>query len=62
MYNEVPEEEAPIHRIRITLASRNVKRLEKVCADLIRGAKEKKLKFKGPVHMPTKYLKITALW
>lgn len=25
-----------------------------VCADLIRGAKEKSLKVKGPVRMPTK--------
>lgn len=25
-----------------------------VCADLIRGAKEKNLKVKGPVRMPTK--------
>ncbi|PFX25609.1 40S ribosomal protein S20 [Stylophora pistillata] len=56
----VPEEEAQIHRIRITLTSRNVKSLEKVCADLIRGAKDKKLKVKGPVRMPTKYLKITT--
>merc|ERR1711872_407746 len=32
-------EEAVIHRIRITLTSRNVKSLEKVCADLIKGAK-----------------------
>lgn len=31
-----------------------------VCADLIKGAKEKKLKVKGPVRMPTKYLKITT--
>merc|ERR1711973_39534 len=56
----VPEEEAQIHRIRITLTSRNVKSLEKVCADLIRGAKEKNLKVKGPVRMPTKFLKITT--
>ncbi|RMX37762.1 small ribosomal subunit protein uS10 [Pocillopora verrucosa] len=56
----VPEEEAQIHRIRITLTSRNVKSLEKVCADLIRGAKDKKLRVKGPVRMPTKYLKITT--
>ncbi len=34
-------EEGPIHRIRITLTSRTVKSLEKVCADLIKGAKEK---------------------
>ncbi|XP_015754982.1 PREDICTED: 40S ribosomal protein S20-like [Acropora digitifera] len=56
----VPEEEAKVHRIRITLTSRNVKSLEKVCADLIKGAKEKKLKVKGPVRLPTKYLKITT--
>ncbi|KAJ7338841.1 hypothetical protein JRQ81_012743 [Phrynocephalus forsythii] len=48
------EQEVAIHRIRITLTSRNVKSLEKVCADLIRGAKEKNLKVKGPVRMPTK--------
>uniref|UniRef100_A0A6Q2YA67 Small ribosomal subunit protein uS10 n=1 Tax=Esox lucius TaxID=8010 RepID=A0A6Q2YA67_ESOLU len=48
------EAEVAIHRIRITLTSRNVKSLEKVCADLIRGAKEKNLKVKGPVRMPTK--------
>uniref|UniRef100_A0AAQ4RPP0 Small ribosomal subunit protein uS10 n=1 Tax=Gasterosteus aculeatus aculeatus TaxID=481459 RepID=A0AAQ4RPP0_GASAC len=52
--------EVAIHRIRITLTSRNVKSLEKVCADLIRGAKEKSLKVKGPVRMPTKTLRITT--
>jgi len=31
-----------------------------VCADLIRGAKEKQLKVKGPVRMPTKVLRITT--
>jgi ribosomal protein S10 len=31
-----------------------------VCADLIRGAKEKRLKVKGPVRMPTKVLRITT--
>ncbi|PNH01058.1 40S ribosomal protein S20-2 [Tetrabaena socialis] len=55
------EAEAPqVHRIRITLTSKNVKNLEKVCADLIRGAKEKQLKVKGPVRMPTKVLRITV--
>ncbi|CAO2614095.1 40S ribosomal protein S20 [Lemmus lemmus] len=38
------EPEVAIHRIRITLTSRNVKSLENVCVDLIRGAKEKTLK------------------
>ncbi|CAN8006157.1 40S ribosomal protein S20 [Ixodes scapularis] len=50
----------PVHRIRITLTSRNVASLEKVCADLIKGAKEKELRVKGPVRMPTKTLRITT--
>ena len=54
------EPEVAIQQIRITLTSRNVQSLEKVCADLIRGAKEKNLKVKGPVRMPTKTLRITA--
>ncbi|KAL4702904.1 hypothetical protein ACJJTC_005132 [Scirpophaga incertulas] len=58
---EKPQAEAsPIHRIRITLTSRNVRSLEKVCADLINGAKRQKLRVKGPVRMPTKTLRITT--
>jgi len=53
-------EEVNFHRIRITLTSRNVTSLEKVCADLIKGAKDQKLKVKGPVRLPTKVLKITT--
>ncbi|KAG6605675.1 40S ribosomal protein S20-2, partial [Cucurbita argyrosperma subsp. sororia] len=49
-----------IHKIRITLSSKNVKNLEKVCADLVRGAKDKRLRVKGPVRMPTKVLHITT--
>ncbi|KAI8143748.1 40S ribosomal protein S20 [Fennellomyces sp. T-0311] len=49
-----------IHRIRITLTSRNVKNLEKVSADLIQRAKDKELKVKGPVRLPTKVLRITT--
>ena len=55
------EQQQQMHRIRITLTSRNVKNLEKVCADLIRGAKDKRLKVKGPVRMPTKVLKLTKI-
>merc|ERR1711957_409630 len=51
---------AQVHRIRITLTSRNVKNLEKVCADLKKGAVDKKLNVKGPVRLPTKKLKITT--
>lgn len=31
-----------------------------VCADLIKGAKQKRLKHSGPVRMPTKTLRITT--
>uniref|UniRef100_A0A1B6CVB7 Small ribosomal subunit protein uS10 n=1 Tax=Clastoptera arizonana TaxID=38151 RepID=A0A1B6CVB7_9HEMI len=53
-------ETAQVHRIRITLTSKNMKSLEKVCADLIGGAKKQNLKVKGPVRMPTKVLRITT--
>ncbi|KAJ1640276.1 40S ribosomal protein S20-like protein [Pavlovales sp. CCMP2436] len=56
----VDETEVKVHKIRITLTSRNVENLEKVCADLIRGAKDKDLKVKGPVRLPTKHLRITT--
>ncbi|KAF3020214.1 hypothetical protein G7054_g10171 [Neopestalotiopsis clavispora] len=51
--------EAPkTHRIRITLTSRKVQALEKVCTELIERAKTKDLRVKGPVRLPTKTLKI----
>lgn len=53
-------DESRYHRIRITLSSRNVKNLEKVCADLKRGAVEKSLQVSGPVRLPTKVLKLTT--
>lgn len=31
-----------------------------VCMDLVRGAKDKRLRVKGPVRMPTKVLHITT--
>nr|GMD50038.1 40S ribosomal protein S20-2-like [Ipomoea batatas] len=33
---------------------------KKLCADLVRGAKDKRLRVKGPVRMPTKVLHITT--
>ncbi|RAL51375.1 hypothetical protein DM860_010877 [Cuscuta australis] len=55
---EEPQEQE--HKIRITLSSKHVKNLEKVCADLVRGAKDKSLRVKGPVRIPTKVLHITT--
>lgn len=51
---------AKIHKIRITLTSSNVKNLEKFSAELINRAKDKQLRVKGPVRLPTKVLKITT--
>lgn len=42
----------------ITLTSRKVQALEKVCTELIERAKNKDLRAKGPVRLPTKTLKI----
>ncbi|KAL5792587.1 hypothetical protein ACOSP7_001181 [Xanthoceras sorbifolium] len=55
---EEPQEQ--VNHIRITLSSKHVKNLEKIYADLVRGAKDKSLKVKGPVRMPTKVLHITT--
>lgn len=49
-----------MHKIRITLTGRDVRSLEKVCRELIKGAHEKQLVVKGPVRMPTKVLRITC--
>ncbi|CAI8019315.1 40S ribosomal protein S20 [Geodia barretti] len=54
------QEESAVHKIRITLTSRNVRSLEKVCSDLINRAKESQLRVKGPIRMPTKTLRITC--
>jgi len=54
------EEVGKVHRIRITLTSRNVKNIEKVCSDLKEKALEKKLDVRGPVRLPTKILRITT--
>ena len=56
----IDDEASKIHRIRITLTSLDVKSLEKVCADLKRGAVDRKLRVAGPVRMPTKKLKVVT--
>ncbi len=54
------EADATLNKIRITLTSRNVKAIEKVCADLKKKATSQRppLKVTGPVRMPTKILKL----
>ncbi|KAL1376086.1 hypothetical protein pipiens_017092 [Culex pipiens pipiens] len=45
------EKAATLHRNRVTLNLRNVRSLEKVCADLISGAKKQKLHVKGSMRL-----------
>merc|ERR1712072_539582 len=53
--------QAKSHKIRITLTSKNnIKNLEKVSTDLVNRAKDKDLRVKGPVRMPTKRLSHTT--
>jgi len=51
---------AKVHKIRITLTSKNVRALEKVCNDLVHRAKDKELVVRGPVRLPTKTLTIST--
>merc|ERR1712002_972775 len=54
------DQEQPTHKIRITLTSKDVKLVEKVCAELKRGAIDKNINVKGPIRMPTRTLRITT--
>eukprot|EP00922_Rhytidocystis_sp_ex-Travisia-forbesii_P019692 GHVS01029107.1.p1 GENE.GHVS01029107.1~~GHVS01029107.1.p1 ORF type:complete len:120 (-),score=13.54 GHVS01029107.1:204-563(-) len=53
-------EEQRLHRIRITLSSKDLKSIERVCSDLISGARDKNLEVTGPVRLPVKILNITT--
>ena len=57
---DAPAAAEPLQKIRITLTSRNVSALEKVCAALIDGAVKHKLSHRGPVRMPTRTITITT--
>ena len=54
------DETEQIHKIRISLSSRNPKALEKVCSDLMIRAKDQKIKTRGPVRLPTRRLRMTV--
>jgi ribosomal protein S10 len=57
---DAPVAPVKLHKIRITLTSRNVKSLEKMSNDLVNRSKDKKLHVKGPVRLPTKVLSHTT--
>lgn len=54
------QEVEKIHKIRITLASTNVKQLEQVSLNITSRALQNNIAKKGPVRMPTKVLRITT--
>ena len=54
------ETKEDLYRVRITLSSRKVANLEKVCASFKQSAKQKDLKTYGPVRLPTRVLRMTT--
>ncbi len=53
-------QEQQVHKVRITLSSRNPKNLEAVCNSLMTRSRDQNVKVKGPVRLPTRYLRITT--
>merc|ERR1712054_48886 len=53
-------EQEQVHKIRITITSKNCAAIERISNELVKAAKDKQLKVKGPVRMPTKTLRITT--
>merc|ERR1711935_46480 len=54
------QEQDQEHKIRITITSKNCSAIERISNELVKAAKDKNLKVKGPVRMPTKTLRITT--
>jgi len=50
----------PKNHIRITLCSRKLKSIERICQKIITDNNEKDLILKGPLRMPTKNLMVTT--
>merc|ERR1711978_499739 len=57
---DLQTEQEPEHKIRITITSKNCAAIERISNELVKAAKDKQLKVKGPVRMPTKTLRITT--
>ncbi|KAH7687032.1 Ribosomal protein S10 protein [Dioscorea alata] len=55
-----PKSPGKVHSVRITLSSRDVKNLEKVCADLVNGSQNKKLKVNGDEVAPVKFVPVST--
>lgn len=50
----------PRHHIRVTLCSRKIKSIERICKNIVSDNKEKELSIKGPLRIPTKTLMVTT--
>mmetsp|Transcript_11331 Transcript_11331/g.15070 ORF Transcript_11331/g.15070 Transcript_11331/m.15070 type:complete len:124 (+) Transcript_11331:64-435(+) len=48
------------HKIRVTLTAKDPAALEKTCGELVNGARERDIRVRGPVRMPTRTLRITT--
>merc|ERR1712176_1654686 len=51
---DMQTEQEQVHKIRITITSKNCAAIERISNELVKAAKDKQLKVKGPVRMPTK--------
>ncbi|PKU64655.1 40S ribosomal protein S20-1 [Dendrobium catenatum] len=49
-----------VHRVRITLSSKNVKNLEKVCSELVNGGMNKRLRIDGDEGAPQRVSPISC--
>ena len=50
----------PKNHIRVTLCSRKLKSIERICRNIITDNNEKELSLKGPLRIPTKTLTVTT--
>merc|ERR1711997_1295163 len=57
---DLQQDQDQTHKIRITITSKNCGVIERISNELVKAAKDKQLKVKGPVRMPTKTLRITT--
>merc|ERR1711974_387414 len=57
---DLQTEQEQEHKIRITITSKNCGAIERISNELVKAAKDKQLKVKAPVRMPTKTLRITT--
>merc|ERR1712055_417335 len=57
---DLQTEQEQVHKIRITITSKNCAAIERISNELVKAAKDKQLKVKVPVRMPSKTLRITT--